>query len=116
MKQRDEFTKSEYAERHSSRLKSYDYSLPGAYFITICISNRECLFGKISEDRVLLNAYGEIVLEEWLKTPEIRHEIKLDEYVIMPNHFHAIVFIESRATGRSPVQTRTISSLWAKVD
>ena len=101
MKHPNDPIKSEYAQRHSPRLKNYDYSLQGAYFITICTLNRKCIFGEITDDRMLLNANGEIVLKEWLKTPEIRHEIKMDEYVIMPNHFHAIVFIEGR--GDRPV-------------
>jgi putative transposase len=101
MRQPNDTIKFEYSQRHSPRLKTYDYSSSGAYFITLCTLNRECMFGGIIDDRMLLNANGEIVLKEWLKTPEIRREIKLDEYVVMPNHFHAVVFIDGR--GDRPV-------------
>jgi len=101
MKQSLNDRKTQYAQRHSPRLKSFDYSWPGAYFITICTLNRECIFGKIINDEMLLNENGEIVRDEWLRTLEIRHEIKLDEYVVMPNHFHAVVFIDGR--GDRPV-------------
>jgi putative transposase len=84
--------------RHSIRLKNYDYAQPGAYFITVCTYNRECIFGEIVgangiRPEMVLNQYGEIVREEWLKSATIRNEIELGEYIIMPNHFHAIVII-----------------------
>ena len=79
--------------RWSIRLKGYDYSLAGAYFVTICTQNRLCLFGNIAENQMRLNDAGEIVANEWMKTAEIRNEIELDEWVVMPNHFHGIVVI-----------------------
>jgi REP element-mobilizing transposase RayT len=79
--------------RWSIRLKGYDYSLAGAYFVTICTQNRLCLFGNIVENQMRLNDAGEIVANEWMKTAEIRNEIELDEWVVMPNHFHGIVVI-----------------------
>jgi REP element-mobilizing transposase RayT len=82
-----------YHSRHSIRLPEYDYSQPGEYFITIVTRQREQLFGEILDDRMRLNSVGQIVREEWLKTPIIRHEVELGEFIIMPNHFHAIVHI-----------------------
>lgn len=83
--------------RRSIRLKNFDYSNPGAYFITICAHNHECLFGKVISENgnstVCLSDYGKIVNDEWLKSGEIRGEITLDEYVLMPNHFHGIIFL-----------------------
>jgi putative transposase len=79
--------------RHSIRLPEYDYSQPGEYFITIVTHRRERLFGEIIDDRMRLNAVGQIACEERLKTPTIRHEVELGEFIIMPNHFHAIVHI-----------------------
>ena len=75
----------------SKRLKGYDYSLPGKYFITICTGNRKKYFG----DGEKLSCLGQIVRQEWLKTPDIRKDmnITLDEFVIMPDHFHAIIII-----------------------
>ena len=79
--------------RSSLRLKGYDYSQPGAYFVTMCTQSRECLFGEIANDEVMLNEYGKVVEEEWLKTPRMRTRVELDEFVVMPNHLHAIMMI-----------------------
>ena len=92
--------------RRSIRLKDYDYSQSGAYFITICTYNKECLFGEIVDSQTHLNKFGWVISEEWLRSIKLRQEIELDEFVIMPNHIHGIVIIiESNvgATGRSPL-------------
>jgi REP element-mobilizing transposase RayT len=77
--------------RRSIRLPDYDYSQQGLYFVTICVQDRECLFGKIDESEMILNEIGKIVRNEWLKTAELRPNVKLHEFVVMPNHFHAIL-------------------------
>jgi len=87
--------------RRSIRLKGYDYSQAGAYFITICTHNRECLFGEIVgandiRPEMRLNEYGQTVRDEWLKTPALRPNVELGEWVVMPNHIHGIVVITSR--------------------
>ena len=87
--------------RRSIRLQGYDYSLAGAYFITICTKNRECLFGEIITNGISLNNFGMIARDEWIKSAAIRFEIELDEFVVMPNHFHGIVVIHGR--GDRPV-------------
>ncbi|BER91780.1 MAG: REP-associated tyrosine transposase [Candidatus Atribacteria bacterium] len=79
--------------RRSIRLKDYDYSQAGAYFITICTKNRECLFGSIVNGEMLLSAWGVIVKNEWLRTSIIRPNIVVDEFVLMPNHLHGILVI-----------------------
>jgi REP element-mobilizing transposase RayT len=79
--------------RHSIRLKEYDYSQPGFYFVTICVQDRRCLFGSIVSKKMILNQYGKIINEEWQNMPIKYPHIKLHEYIIMPNHFHAIVEI-----------------------
>jgi len=89
--------------RKSIRLKGYDYSQKGLYFITICTQHRSHIFGKIEKGKMILNEYGEIAAEEWEKSEEIRNEIELCEYIVMPNHFHGIVRINAGANGRSPV-------------
>jgi REP element-mobilizing transposase RayT len=76
--------------RQSIRLKNYDYSQAGAYFVTICAWQRECLFGEIVNGVMVLNDTGRIVAEEWEKTAQIRSNIDLDVFSVMPNHFHAI--------------------------
>lgn len=85
--------------RRSIRLKDYDYSQVGMYFITICPHNRECLFGEIKNGQMVLNEYGKIVKNEWMKSTEIRNKIKLDEFVIMPNHIHGIIIITDDGRG-----------------
>lgn len=87
-------------KRRSIRLQGYDYSLPGAYFITVCTYRHICLFGDIVDGRMRLSAVGEIVADQWLQTAAIREEIELDEWVVMPNHFHGIVFIVQRGDSR----------------
>ena len=77
----------------SIRLPGYDYSQPGAYFITIVTHNRQCLFGNIVDGKMILNEYGELVKNEWLKTGVIRPNIIIDAFVVMPNHLHGILII-----------------------
>jgi hypothetical protein len=81
--------------RHSIRIAGFDYSKPGAYFATICVQNRECLFGEIVDGRMCLNAAGKMV-EKWYRAlPNKFPDFRIDEYIIMPNHFHSIVIIKS---------------------
>jgi putative transposase len=79
--------------RKSMRLKNYDYSQNGGYFITICTHHRACLFGDIMDGVMVLNDVGRIVETEWLKTETLRNDVTLDEFVIMPNHIHMILFL-----------------------
>ena len=79
--------------RKSLRLESYDYSQPGAYFVTLVTHNRNPLFGEITEDEMLLSALGQSVSGSWVWL-ETRHSyVELDEYVVMPNHLHGIISI-----------------------
>ncbi|MEA2015034.1 MAG: transposase [Thermodesulfobacteriota bacterium] len=82
--------------RRSIRLKGYDYSQAGAYFVSICTQNRECLFGKITDGQMVLNDAGKIVADEWIKTGAIRNNVALDEWVVMPNHFLGILVVDDR--------------------
>jgi REP element-mobilizing transposase RayT len=91
--------------RRSNRLVGYDYSQTGAYFITICTNNRECLFGDIGMGQMTLNAVGQIVADEWMKTVAMRSSIESDEWVVMPNHFHALVVVNNDTAMLSPEQS-----------
>ncbi|MGK7877679.1 MAG: transposase [Xenococcaceae cyanobacterium] len=86
---------SEKSYRRSLRLPNYDYSQSGAYFITICIHNRECLLGTIDNSTMILNQFGEIVNNIWKSLENKYPRITLDEFVIMPNHIHGILVIEN---------------------
>lgn len=84
----------------SHRLQGWDYSSDAMYFITLVTQGRECNLGEIvkSDGRpieMILSDFGQIVDSEWLKSFEIRNELYLDEYIVMPNHLHAIVIIEN---------------------
>jgi len=87
--------------RRSIRLKGYDYSQAGAYFITLCTYNREHLFGKIMNGNIILNEFGKITCNEWARTPQIRLNVSLDVFVIMPNHMHGIIIINGRGKSHS---------------
>jgi putative transposase len=80
--------------RCSIRLKDYDYSTPGGYFVTICTYKRECTFGEVVDETMRLSPLGRIVQEEWLRTSIIRPDIELDAFTIMPNHIHGIIVIK----------------------
>jgi REP element-mobilizing transposase RayT len=81
--------------RRSIRLKGYDYTQPGAYFITVVTHDRQCLFGEIVDGEMRLNEFGEIVRAEWFQTAVVRPYVVLhpDEFVVMPNHAHGIIWI-----------------------
>lgn len=91
--------------RRSIRLKGYDYSQAGAYFITICTKDRQCLFGDIINGEMILNEMGKIAYDEWLKTPELRPNVSLDVFAIMPNHMHGIIVINDDNTGRGELHS-----------
>ena len=79
--------------RRSIRLKGYDYSQAGLYFITICVQNRACLFGEIKNGQMILNDAGKMMEAEWLNLKDRFPNIELNEFVTMPNHFHGILQI-----------------------
>ena len=83
--------------RRSLRLKGWDYTRPGAYFITIVSHHRQEIFGQVLNEQMKLSPLGCIVRDEWLRSITIRKEICLhdDEFVVMPNHMHAIVWMRS---------------------
>ncbi len=99
--------------RRSIRLKGYDYSQAGAYFVTICTQNRECLFGNIVDGEMTLNDVGWIVSDAWQWLERQYNHVELDEWVAMPNHFHGIIAIvdQSRRGGSRTAPTMTRKSI-----
>jgi len=85
--------------RRSIRLKGYDYSKAGAYFVTICTQNKECLLGEIVDGKMILNDVGEFAKKCWNDIPLHFPHVKLDIYCIMPNHIHGIINISDSAGG-----------------
>src|SRR5438093_2097370 len=113
--------------RRSIRLQGYDYSQPGMYFVTVCTEGLELLFGEVEKGEMVVNEYGRVVWEEWHRSAEIRREVRLDEFMVMPNHLHGImvitcaeahrvgatghheiIAIEVGAHGRAPLQHRQL--------
>jgi len=89
--------------RRSLRIPGYDYSEVGPYFVTICTKYQKHMFGKIIGDEMQLNDMGQVVVQEWITTAQLRPYVQLDEFVVMPNHFHGIIAIiggECRGTAR----------------
>lgn len=117
------FNKMELLKRKQIRLKRYDYSEAGYYFVTICTQNREFLFGSIvgvgrdrpdnAKPEMILNEMGKIVKSVWQSLPK-HHPVELDQFQIMPNHVHMIIVITgaSQSTGGSCPALRNINQHW----
>lgn len=93
--------------RHSIRLKGYDYSQSGVYFVTIVAWQREMLFGEIRDGEMVLNEFGKIIADTW-KWLETQYEyVELGAWVVMPNHLHAILIIHENRRGDSRIAPTT---------
>jgi putative transposase len=88
-----------FRNRQSIRLRHWDYTQPGAYLITLCVYDREYLFGEIINGKMLLNEYGKIADNCWRKIPDIRSIVNLDEFIVMPNHIHGIIILKPLFVG-----------------
>ena len=80
-----------FTPRKPKRLKTRDYAQQGYYYITVCTYNRLEVFGTIENNKILLNQWGNIARDVWLDLPNHHKNIKLDEFIIMPNHIHAML-------------------------
>ena len=87
--------------RQSIRLRGYDYSQSGAYFVTICTQNKKCFFGNIINEEMVLNDSGRMIKMIWDELPINYPGINIDEFQIMPNHVHGIIIIDKGAAGLS---------------
>ncbi len=88
--------------RRSIRLQGYDYRKADVYFVTLCTYLNSSLFGTISAGEMLLSELGKIVEKEWLRIATIRSNVRLDLYVVMPNHLHGVIFIEDCQDSEAP--------------
>ncbi len=86
-------------KRKIIRLKHYDYSRNGIYFITICTKNKKHLFGKINNEKMELNTIGKTAEKCWIEIPKHYPNIKTHEYISMPNHIHSMIEITGIAAG-----------------
>ncbi len=97
--------------RHSIRLKEYDYSLTGSYFVTICIQDRKSLLGNINNNDVTLSKIGEFVYQCLKQIPDRYDSAELDEFIIMPNHIHAIIMINNDNDGTMEDRNTTVDTM-----
>ena len=97
--------------RRSIRLKGYDYSQAGLYYVTICCQDKIYRFGKIDEGKMILNENGQIVQTVWDELPQHYNHVELGEFVIMPNHIHGIIIINANVgAGLKPAPTGTTTN------
>jgi putative transposase len=87
-------------KRKPTRMREYDYSRSGWYFLTLCTKNRIEWFGDVTDGKMILNEYGRVAEEQWLWLARQYDHVKLDEFVIMPNHIHAILVIADEGARR----------------
>ena len=102
--------------RRSIRLKGYDYTQSGAYFVTVVTQNRIPLFGEITDGKMQLNGTGQSVADAWEWLATQHSYVKLDEYVVMPNHLHGIIVISNDDQGGSrtaPTRHKSLGRLVA---
>ena len=109
----EKFNSELYQEKYkikSIRLQNWDYSWPGYYFITICTKDKQCYFGDVIDDKMILNELGYIVKQCWRDLPNYYNNCKLDSFIIMPNHVHGIIQINysNVEMGFKPVSTGKI--------
>ncbi len=98
--------------RRSIRLKGYDYSKPGAYFVTVTVQNRLCLFGHIEKKEMILNDAGKMIKYWWNRLITKYKNFILDEYIIMPDHMHGIIILVGVDPRVYPDDGRKIKSNW----
>ena len=94
-----------YRRNNSMRHPHFDYSSAGAYFVTICVSQRICLFGTISGGVMCLNELGRIASEAWPALAKHHADFVLDTFVVMPNHVHALLWVRPPDDGQPPIES-----------
>lgn len=101
--------------RRSIRLKEYDYSSEGLYFVTLCSYEHKCIFGEIIDDNIILSNCGNVIEKEWKSLPQHFPNIVCHEYMIMPNHMHGIIQIEGCIQGgpTPPLRKITLGNILA---
>lgn len=100
--------------RKSPRLKGYDYSTEGAYFVTVCVQDRRSLLGQIEDDTMALNSAGIMAGDWWRELSNKFDDIQLDFFVVMPNHFHGIIVINRYETDGSVAMSLPDIMRWFK--
>ena len=94
-------------KRRSIRLKDYDYSKQGAYYVTICVNDRKCVFGDVHDGKMILNDAGKMVQQVWDEMPMYYHDMGIDYFQIMPNHVHGIIMLVGAGPCACPDNTKS---------
>jgi REP element-mobilizing transposase RayT len=103
--------------RRSLRIRNFDYTSEGVYYVTQCVHNRRHIFGEIKNGKMHLSSIGEMVQNAWLGLPRYDPRVSLDEFIVMPNHIHGIIVIDSdgleshRGRARGPAPTNSYHPL-----
>lgn len=88
-------------ERKQIRLRDYDYSKAGYYFVTICTEGKEEWFGRVENGEMILSTFGEVARDFWVEIPEHFKGVRINEFSVMPNHVHGILIIEEKTVGNA---------------
>ena len=96
-----------YRRNNSMRHPHFDYTSAGAYFVTICVSQRICLFGSITDGVLCLNELGWIACDTWGTLAKHHPDFELDAFVVMPNHVHALLWLQRRNDGQALPESTT---------
>jgi REP element-mobilizing transposase RayT len=90
--------------RRSIRLRGHDYTQPGAYYVTLPTQAHACIFGRVVDDEMQLNALREIARDCWLEIPDHVPGVRLDAWIVMPNHLHGILWLDEIASPSLPAR------------
>jgi putative transposase len=97
--------------RNSIRLPQWDYTNPGAYFVTICVKRHEITLGEVVEGKMLLSPFGQIAADAWLWLAQKYPYVYLDEWVLMPDHMHGIIVIQTLDPTPTPIRVKPLGRL-----
>ena len=102
-------------DRKRNRLQEYDYSQTAYYFVTLCTDNHKPVFGKIINGEMILNQFGCIIKNNWLRIQTFHENIELNEFIIMPNHIHGIIIVDNVGNANLAFPTDRTKMLLSKI-
>ena len=103
-------------KRKQNRLREFDYSTNGAYFITICTQGKKCILGNIvgvgvlDDPQIKLSEYGKIIYNQIIEMNKIYNNVNVEKFIVMPNHLHLLVEITNNGSSRTPTPTNSVIS------
>lgn len=88
--------------KNSLRLQGFNYATGGAYFVTVCCKDRNPFLGRVVHGKMVLSSIGKILVDEWHKTDELWEQVGFDNWIVMPNHFHALIWFLDNGVAYTP--------------